>query len=146
MFRYENGVLFWKKRLANCKQIGDKAGTIGAHRYIEVKIHKNQYKAHRIIYIMHYGDIPDGLVIDHINRIPSDNRIENLRLVTIQENGFNTSTKGYCWNKVNKKWLVYIMNNKKKIYLGYYNTEEEAKIVRKQAENEYYHIENRKTS
>lgn len=48
---------------------------------------------HRIIWIMFNGPIPEGMVIDHINRRPYDNRIENLRLATKSQNKLNTTKK-----------------------------------------------------
>jgi hypothetical protein len=39
--------------------------------------------AHRVVYITRYGEIPDGYVIDHINRKRDDNRIVNLRAVPV---------------------------------------------------------------
>lgn len=44
---------------------------------------------HRAVWEYHYGQIPNGLMIDHINRDKTDNRIENLRLVTAKENRMN---------------------------------------------------------
>lgn len=50
------------------------------------------------------GDIPDGCVIDHINRNPTDNRKENLRVATRSENGYNTGP----WNpRTMKKYSGY---------------------------------------
>lgn len=46
---------------------------------------------HRVVWILHNGSIPEGVVIDHINRVPSDNRIENLRLATKSQNKLNTT-------------------------------------------------------
>lgn len=43
-------------------------------------------KVHRIIWKLHHGDIPRGYEIDHINMDKSDNRIENLRLLTHRNN------------------------------------------------------------
>ena len=44
---------------------------------------------HRIIWIWHHGPIPDDLVVDHIDGDPSNNRSENLRLLTDAENQMN---------------------------------------------------------
>ena len=44
---------------------------------------------HRAVWECHHGQIPNGLMIDHINRGRADNRIENLRLVTAKENRMN---------------------------------------------------------
>ena len=54
--------------------------------------------AHRIAWAIHHGeDLDDpNIVIDHINRVRDDNRIENLRAVTIWENNRNRTARGEC--------------------------------------------------
>lgn len=78
-----------------------------------------------------------GQIIDHINGNKLDNRKNNLRFVTKSQNGQNRRCKGITYDKQRKKWCVNIVVNKKKYYLGRYKTEEEALLVRKEAEIKY---------
>lgn len=79
--------------------------------------------------------------LDHINGVRSDNRIINLRPVTQQENCFNRlKAKGYYFNKKAKKWKATITINYKKIHLGYFDTEEEAKQAYLIAKAKYHII------
>jgi hypothetical protein len=78
--------------------------------------------------------------IDHINRIRIDNRICNLHSVTNQENCWNTDAKGYFYYKNINKWKAYITLNYKQIHLGYFKTEEEAKIAYKAAKQKYHKL------
>lgn len=48
------------------------------------------YLVHRLVAETYFGDIPDGTEVDHANRNRSDNRVENLRIVTHSENLRNT--------------------------------------------------------
>lgn len=52
-------------------------------------------RAHRLVYRTFVGEIPRGMVIDHINGIRDDNRLENLRCVTQSENAFNAQANGH---------------------------------------------------
>jgi hypothetical protein len=93
LFRYEDGKIFWKIRPCIGRKAGDEAGTRYANGYIVAMYKGIRYPVHRAVWEMHNGPIPTGLVVDHINRDRSDNRIENLRLVTQQQNVWNS--KGY---------------------------------------------------
>jgi hypothetical protein len=81
--------------------------------------------AHRFGYWIYHGIVPE--VIDHINRIKTDNRISNLRNGTQQQNTFNTSCRGYTYIKRYKKYKAQITLNNKNKNLGYYETEAEAR-------------------
>ncbi len=73
---------------------------------------------------------PDTLrkEVDHIDGNTINNNISNLRWVTRSENNQNKqTTKGYNWDKQRNKWLAQIMVNKKSIFLGYHDTEEQAR-------------------
>ena len=92
---------------------------------------------HRFGYWIYNGVVPE--VIDHINRIKDDNRISNLRNGTQQQNLFNTSCKGYYYNKLAKKYQAHIRLNNKLKNLGYYQTEAEARASYLAAKK-IYHI------
>ena len=88
------------------------------------------YLRHRIIAYAYLGlNIEDtAQCIDHINGNKIDNTVDNLRIVSNQENQHNhTKAKGYCWNKSVNKWQAEIKINYKVIYIGLYFTEEEAR-------------------
>lgn len=90
-------------KLILCKQ------TVNAKGYLQITINKKSYKVHRIIYETFCGSIPENYVIDHINTVRNDNRLENLRCVTVEENNRNPLTlehlhkKKIKRNKTNKK-------------------------------------------
>jgi hypothetical protein len=110
--------------------------------YMLIRITKDKktyhLRAHQFIYYCVHKEIVEQ--IDHINGVKDDNRIENLRAVTHQQNHFNrTKAKGYTWHKPNNKWLAYIKRDGKKIHLGYFDTEEEAHGAYLDAK-EIYHI------
>lgn len=152
-FEYQNGNLVWKnrpishfKRIKDCKMrntrfAGKVAGGNHPDGYIQIKLDSTLYLAHRIIWIMHYGEITDPLQVDHINHIRNDNRIENLRLVTHQDNSKNCSknaknisgTVGVYFHKAANKWCAQIG----KQYLGTFLTKSEAEQARKKAERIY---------
>lgn len=77
--------------------------------------------AHRIVWELHHGPIPDGLEVDHKNRNKLDNRIENLRLATREQNlanraahSNNTSgTKGVYFANSKCAWVAKIKANGK---------------------------------
>lgn len=140
MFDYVDGVLY-NKYTRNSNAIkGSETSTCDSYRgYRRVGIKGRLYPTHRIVWMMFKGEIPEGLQIDHINRTRNDNRIENLRLVTGQENAFNTvTTKGYY--KCNGKWRAGISIKGKKKHLGYHNTEIEARVAYLEAKEKYHKI------
>jgi len=89
---------------------------------------------HRIVYYAHnqswdIWDTSTDNMIDHINRIKTDNSIKNLKIATSQENQWNRDGKGYSLHKTNKKWQAYIVVDNKKKHLGYFEKEEDARAA-----------------
>ena len=80
-----------------------------------------------------------SLQIDHINGIRHDNRIDNLRLVTSQENSFNRNCKGYS-QRENGKWRARVRIDGKTMFDKTYDTEEEAIKGREEAKQKYHII------
>lgn len=144
LFRYdpETGKLFWNKR-GKGRKFGKEAGCFDSSGYRVIGVCGAVYPAHRVIWLMVYGEIRQDLEIDHINGIKDDNRIENLRLVTGQQNGFNrTTAKGYCENKGRgKKWKATIGVNGCGIHLGYFDKESEARNAYLEAKEKHHQIE-----
>ena len=144
-----DGILYWKEQrpithflsIERMKQwrskfAGKPAGTIGLSGYNVVKVFGKLHRVHRVIWEMHYGQIPNGFQIDHINGVRNDNRIENLRLATPSQNNFNMKTpkhntsgiKGVSWSRSTNKWKAQIKASGHNVrHIGYYNTREEAK-------------------
>ena len=50
--------------------------------------------AHRVIWESVHGPIPDGLTINHINGVKTDNRLSNLELMTAAENSRHAHRTG----------------------------------------------------
>jgi hypothetical protein len=93
------------------------------------------FRKHRILHLARNPswDIFDTSInncIDHINRSRADNSIENLRVVTQQQNTFNRSNvKGYTWDKNNNKWKAQITINGVNKYLGLFEKEDDARVA-----------------
>ena len=141
LFDYKDGQLIRRVSTIRTK-VGDEIGCIcNRTGYIVVGVNDKTYLAHRIIWIWHNGHIQNGLEVDHINRKRDDNNIDNLRLVTHQENAFNTAAKGYGWNNNAKKWHSGIKVNGKRKHLGYFDNEIDARNAYLNAKKELHQIE-----
>jgi len=125
--------------LTNSKTRGSKAlkgkesGTLHYSGYLQVCFQRKIFRAHRIGWLLYYGKWPINLV-DHINRIRTDNRIENLREATSSENLSNTekranNTSGYRgvdFRPDKKRFRARIFSKKKAYTIGHYKTAKEA--------------------
>jgi hypothetical protein len=149
LFGYDptTGVLLWKIKRRN--RPTNIAGWIHPNGYTQIKVNNIVYPSHHLVWALHKGSLPDltnNKVIDHINKQRSDNRIENLRLVSVRENNLNTTLSnrgmsgcnGVTYNKRDNKWVARISiaaGNRK--HLGSFETIAEAIEARKAAEALY---------
>jgi len=112
--------------------------------YYYTQIDYKRYFNHRIIFLWHHGYLPD--IIDHIDRCTTNNRIENLRPANKSQNNQNsglqsnntTGVRGLTFSKQKNKFRLSIKLNGKVKHLGFFDTIEEAKIVRDSAELKYF--------
>lgn len=91
------------------------------HRgYYRVALCKNSklkaYRVNRLVYEAFNGSIPEGLQVNHINEIKTDNRLENLNLMTHKENcnwgtGIERRAKKQINGKCSKPVLQYDLND-----------------------------------
>ena len=170
LFQYKDGKLFHKARLNNPyfnrRWAGTEAGYKKKHAnkkmdavFIEIgfSVDGVKYKenANRIVWSMFNGDIAEGYAIARHNHDYLDNRIENLHCIPIKLVAKNqklqkridgevrthadkqSACSGVSWHKPSDKWRARIGTKE----LGWFDTEREAVVARKQAEErEGFHM------
>ena len=123
--------------------------------YLRVSLSKNgkikRYSVHQLVAMAFLNHKPCGyeLVVNHKNFIKNDNRLDNLEIITQRENSNRKHIKSNSkyigvyksWNK----WRADIRIDNKTVYIGNYNTQEEAKDAYQKKLKEYL-ITNKKTN
>ncbi len=149
LFDYNGNDLTWKIKKADKTLIGSVAGWIEKGKntgYRRIEINGKKYQAHRLVLMWHGVFVPDTMEVDHKNQNRTDNRINNLRLVTKKVNmknkakyKNNTSSHTGIYPD-GKSYKAYIGVDSKLIYLGRFKTIEQAVIARKCAltDNGFY--------
>ncbi len=116
--------------------------------FVLLKNNKSKhFKVHQLVAMSFLNHVPCGhdKVVDHINGIKTDNRLENLQVITHIENvcrvqkskECTSKHRGVCKRKGVKKWNAYIGINKKRIHLGYFVNELDAVKARELALENY---------
>tara|TARA_R110001592_G_scaffold330613_1_gene612837 strand:+ start:28 stop:507 length:480 start_codon:yes stop_codon:yes gene_type:complete len=111
--------------------------------YNHVRLNKKLYLYHRVKYFIHnqewniHNSSTDNS-IDHIDRNRLNNSIENLRVVTQQQNQWNRDGKGYCLHKQSGKYRAKIQVDGKNIHLGMFEKEDDARNAYLEAKAEYH--------
>jgi len=137
LFKLRNGELFWKVK-HKCVFPGDLAGGPQRNGYWRIKINGRSYKRSRLVWLYVHGVDSYPRFLDHINRDRSDDRIENLKLVTHGENQSNRSWGSsrcrYVYREGNR-WRVRVATPCGRRSLGRFDTEQDAIAAVKQWEH-----------
>lgn len=116
-------------------EIGRIAGGTARGGYWEIRIFNRLFGAHRLAWLYMTGELPSGrMSIDHVNGKRDDNRWANLRLATYEQQSWNSAVKSCCksglkgaWPcKSTGRWQSVIQTNGKRVFLGRFDTAQEA--------------------
>lgn len=131
----ETGVFMWKKKPSSKTLITNRVGWIDGQGYLYIRLRGKLYVAQRLVFLYMTGEWPEG-VVDHINRDVGDNSWGNLRDVP---KGINQENRvGACKNNKSgllgvspngERWTAKIGHLYRQIYLGTFDTPEEAHKV-----------------
>ena len=146
MFEYQKGVLYRKTSNTNRVKAGSPVGSLHRTGYMMTKIAGKSWAVHRIIYMLHYGELPG--FIDHIDGDRRNNHIENLRPATIAENCRNcklprdntSGIKGVSWHRSARKWQAAVRVDGKLHYLGVFSLKTMAEKAAKTFRQEYHGV------
>ena len=139
LFLYKDGEFIRKK---NGKKVV--CSKTKGHRYFRLYVDGKVKFLHRMIYVYHFGNEPK--IIDHIDGDRFNNKIENLREATQEQNCLNrkhmshssSPYKNVIFNKIANKWNVVLTVNKKRKYFGSYDDIELADLVATEARDKYH--------
>ncbi len=133
-YNCETGQLIWKKTNSPRALAGSVAGCLSKHTgYVLVRVNKKLMRAHRVVWMMIYNEVPSE--IDHIDGNRSNNRIENLRILSRSENNQNRGVQknnisgftGVSFDSSRSKWVAKIQLNGKTTHLGRFGSLDDAK-------------------
>ena len=138
------GQLTWTEN-ARYTVAGKPAGTRDVLGYTYVRINGKCYKAHRVAWALAHDKLP-SLAIDHINGDRSDNRLCNLREVSHRVNlqnqrhaQANNKASGLLGvSRHGSKWKARLKVENKRLYLGVFDTPEEAHQAYVQAKRTHH--------
>ena len=146
LFSYdpETGVVTRKIATSRRVKAGSVVGYDDSKGYKRFILRGRKYFVHRLVWLLAHGQWPPG-EMDHINRDPSDNRLENLRVVSSTENKKNrrmfsnnkSGVKG-VYKTPHGSWSAEIYVDSKKIRLGWHKDKQDAIKARKDAEEKYW--------
>ncbi len=142
LLRYDpkTGLFIWIVDRGGFAKAGTVAGSPNNEGYIQIRVDRVLYKAHRLAWLYMKGAHPPAEV-DHRNRKRADNRWRNLRLASESEQAFNrTPRKNQATPVVgvrqreSGRYIVRIQAEGKRVCIGTFDTLAEATRQRKLAE------------
>jgi hypothetical protein len=127
-----SGIMTWKVERYKAPK-GEECGWLTDQGYRSVKVLSKTYLVHRLAWFYMTSNWPKEL-IDHKNGNRTDNRFENLREATRQQNGRNgrrhkdnkCGYKGVRWHKAAQKWVAQIGVEGKRLHIGSFDKIEDA--------------------
>jgi hypothetical protein len=128
-----SGEFIWRKSIGGKSRRGLIVTHTSDNGYITVIVKGTTYLVHRVIWLWMTGKWPEN-TIDHKNHVKTDNRWDNLREATRNENqryrkkhkSNKTGYKGVCFDKNRKKYRAAIEIGGRCKFLGHFETAEEA--------------------
>ena len=142
------GIFTWKLTTNSSIKPGSIAGTVQGTLpdagYLTIALFGKTYRAHRLAWFITYGYMPKE--IDHIDHNRLNNALNNLRDVSTEANSknkklYSNNKSGYHGiTKRGNKWKVTIGGLTNRVYLGIFDTLQEAIAAKKAAEtlNNYH--------
>ena len=138
MFKKEQPFKSWNTRFCGKEALTSR----NANGYMHGHVTSTKVLCHRVIWALVHNAWPNG-EIDHINGIRDDNRIANLRVVTVSINQRNAKLKshntsghvGVCRDESRDKWIASICVNGKRKTLGRFDKIEDAIKARKHGQS-----------
>lgn len=128
----ETGMFTWLQSLSPRTRVGGRAGSLCGNGGIYIQIRGVVHAAHRLAWLYVTGEFPK-FVIDHKDGDRTNNRIDNLRDVTLAVNRQNERTAqkrnrvGFLGvTKARSRYRAHIGIDGKNLYLGSFATAEEA--------------------
>lgn len=140
------GEFVWRVRHEKAFNMSGKHAGTKSRKSIVLSINNKTYAAHRLAWVYVHGDVlTQDMQVDHINNNPHDNRIVNLRIATHAQNCSNARKwtkkslpKGVSLQPKSGRYRVRIQVEKRGVYLGTYDTPEEAHEVYCEAAKKYH--------
>ncbi len=153
LFIIKDSMLYWRIKPNKSRDITKPITRIlNADGYIGVEYQGRKYRIHRIMYQLYNEvELTPNQYIDHIDMNVTNNSMENLRLCNKSTNGMNrtkqvnnsTGFKGVTYHKSARKYMAQLEHNKKRYYLGLYDTPELAYEAycksAKEIQGEFFH-------